>query len=350
MTKGELADALEVSTRSLLAYEKEEKRPKSATVLRMAEVLAFPVEFFFGPDLDEPSLDGSSFRSLRRLTAQRRDRALAAGAIALRLSDWIESQFVLPTPDIPRCDGLSPEMAAIAVRNSWKLGERPISNMIHLLEAHGVRVLSLAEDCRELDAFSFWRGDLPYAFTNTVKSSEHRRMDGAHELGHLVLHRYGAIRARGSETEHEAQRFASAFLMPSGDVLAQAPRSPGVAELVQAKRRWNVSAVSLAYRMHVLGLLTEWHYRDLMINMSQLGYRTDEPKSSKAESSQVLDKVFAALKAEGKSKLDVAREVGVPLDELQRVVFGLVLTSLEGNGSMGTTDVSDSRPTLRVVG
>ena len=33
-----------------------------------------------------------------------------------------------------------PETAAEAIRSEWGLGERSIPNLIHLLEAHGVRV------------------------------------------------------------------------------------------------------------------------------------------------------------------------------------------------------------------
>jgi len=52
-------------------------------------------------------------------------------------------------------------------------------------------VCSLAEQCREVDAFSLWRHGSPFVFLNTQKTPEHSRFDVAHELGHLVLHRHG---------------------------------------------------------------------------------------------------------------------------------------------------------------
>jgi hypothetical protein len=45
----------------------------------------------------------------------------------------------------------------------WALGEQPIS-MIKLLESKGVRVFSLAENTKTVDAFSCWRNDVPYVF------------------------------------------------------------------------------------------------------------------------------------------------------------------------------------------
>ncbi|MFC8222990.1 hypothetical protein ACFUTY_33075 [Streptomyces sp. NPDC057362] len=48
------------------------------------------------------------------------------------------------------------EEAAALVRARWGLGNAPIPNAVHRLEAHGVRVFSLSRDRPEVDAFSFW--------------------------------------------------------------------------------------------------------------------------------------------------------------------------------------------------
>jgi hypothetical protein len=76
------------------------------------------------------------------MTARQRDRALSAGRLALLIDDWIEARFALPTSEVPSLTGHDPEAAAEVVRARWGLGEKPISNMLHLLEAHGVRVYS----------------------------------------------------------------------------------------------------------------------------------------------------------------------------------------------------------------
>ena len=330
MAKGELATALELSPRSLLAYERGDKTPGPRTLARIAEVLEYPVAFFGGPDLEEPPLNGTSFRSLSRLSAKERDRALAAGALALGLSDWISERFRLPEPGVPRYEGITPEMAAMAVRNEWQIGERPVKNMIHLLESHGVRVFSLSGDCPDMDAFSFWRGSVPFVLLNTMKSSEHSRMDAAHELGHLVLHWRGGVATK--QAEFDAQQFASAFLMPRGDVLAQVAPGQRLNEVILLKRRWTVSVASLTYRLHALKLLTDWQYRSLFMEISKLGYRRSEPNGAPSERSQILDKVFQTMRSEGLGKGAIAQQLSIPLDELARAVFGLVLTTIEGSG------------------
>jgi Zn-dependent peptidase ImmA (M78 family)/transcriptional regulator with XRE-family HTH domain len=327
LTKIGLANAAGVSRRILSAYEDGQKEPSPQTVARIAEALEFPIEFFSGFDLDEPPIYGSSFRALSNLTARQRDQALGSGALALALADWIDVRFVLPKPDVPRLHGVDPETAAESVRGAWGLGERPIRNMIHLMESHGVRVFSLAEECLEVDAFSFWRAGVPYVFLNTTKSAEHSRMDAAHELGHLVQH-WSHESPRGRDAEFEAKRFASAFLMPSGSVLAEAPRGARLDQLIDAKRRWDVSLAALVYRMHVLGLLSDWHYRSLFVEISERGYRRSEPNGGPRETSQVLDKVFKSLHNQGVSRRSVARQLGIPLQELNKLVFGLVLISV----------------------
>ena len=344
-TKTSLAKDIGHSVRVFNAYESGDYEPSSLTIDRLAEVLDFPASFFFGPSLDEPPLEGSSFRALSRLTARVRDKALAAGTIALALSDWIEARFSLPEPTVPTYQGIDPETASIAVRSEWGRGERPIRNMIHLLEAHGVRVFSLAEDCSDLDAFSFWRNNVPYIFLNTIKSAERRRMDAAHELGHLILHWKGG--ARGRTAEYEATQFGSALLMPLGSVIAEAPKGGRLDQLIKAKRRWNVSVANLAVRMHRLQMLSSWQYRSIFV---QLGSRTKEPNSSKAETSHVLASVFRKLREEGISIGQIANELNVHQDELSQLVFRLVLTSLSGGkDSRSRVDASNSEGKVRLI-
>lgn len=320
--------------------------PGALNLAKLGNVLNFPPLFFSGDDLEEPPFDGTSFRALTYLTAKQRDQALGAGALALTLSDWIDQRFTLPAPAVAKLLAVGPEDAAMYVRHAWKLGEKPVRNMIHLLEAHGVRVFSLVEECRELDAFSFWREDTPFIFLNTVKSAEHSRMDSAHELGHLVMHWKGI--SRGKDTEREAEAFASAFLMPKGSIVADAPRGAGIEALIKAKHRWNVSLSALVYRMHTLSMLTDWQYRSLFIEISSHGFRTHEPEPSQPETSQVLAKVFKSLRDEGVTRFDVAEELALSPEEVDRLIFGLVLTPLSGSSNASVV-VGQKDPKLRLV-
>jgi Zn-dependent peptidase ImmA (M78 family)/DNA-binding XRE family transcriptional regulator len=346
LTMTRLALAVGVEPRSISAYEKGEFGPDEARLGKLCQALGFPAAFFFGDDLDEPTPDVASFRALSKMTAGQRDTALGAGAIALMLNGWIEERFELPQSDLPDLSREDdPEAAARTLRQQWGLGELPVKNMLHLLEAKGVRVYSLSVDAAEVDAFSMWRQDTPFVFLNTKKSAEHSRFDAAHELGHLVLHRHGS--PQGREAEKQADTFASAFLMPRATVLSQAPYMASLEHLIQLKKYWSVSVAALNYRLHSVGVLSDWHYQSLCIELSKRGYRKREPAEGQRETSQILQKVFAALRSESISKGDIASELCVPVEELDQLVFGLALTGLSGGSRV--TGRSSKAASLHVV-
>jgi Zn-dependent peptidase ImmA (M78 family)/transcriptional regulator with XRE-family HTH domain len=350
LTKKGLAELIDVSTRSVTSFESGELAPKPENLEKISRALKFPEGFFEAPDLPELSSEAVSFRSLSKMSAAHRHSALASGTIAFALHDWISARFRLPSPRVPKLGpGLDPETAAQVVRAEWKLGEKPIPNLIHLLEVRGVRVFSVTQECRELDAYSLWRGDEPFVFLNTQKSGEHSRFDAAHELGHLVMHWHHDV-AQGRQAEQEAHRFAAALLMPAASLLAEAPRNPTLHQLAMAKRPWKVSVAALAHRLHELNALTDWHYRTLCIEMGKRGSRTNEPAPRiDRETSQVLNKVFAALRKEGCTKSDIARDLQIDQADLGALVFGLAIMPVGESGAIPARPRPDSYPPLELV-
>ena len=191
-----------------------------------------------------------------------------------------------------------------------------------------------------------WRQETPFIFLNTAKSAEHGRFDGGHELGHLLLHRHGV--PQGQDAEREANAFASALLMPRSTVLAVAPRFTTVDRLIELKKIWNVSVAALAYRMHTLGLMSDWQYRNVAIELSQRGFRKNEPAPSPREISQVFAKVSLALREDGVTKEMVAAELKIPVQEIEQLVFGLLVTGIAGGADERKKNPS-GRPKLVVV-
>jgi Zn-dependent peptidase ImmA (M78 family)/transcriptional regulator with XRE-family HTH domain len=331
LTKTRLADEIGVSVRSVAAFESGERRPSAETLRKIAEVLSFPKPFFEAADLEEVSVEAASFRALSKMTASQRNSAFAAGALAFALHDWIDGRFRLPVTDIPRISATTnPETAAAIVRSEWGLGSRPIKKILPLLESKGIRVYSLAEDCAEVDAFSMWRRGNGFIFLNHNKSAEHSRFDAAHELAHLVLHGGDDV-PHGKAAEDQANSFAGAFLMPRDQVLAKLPRRATLEHLLRLKKSFRVSVSALAYRGHELGVFTDWHYRRLCVEISERGWRRSEPQPIQRERSQVLDKVFQTLRREGIGKAQVAESLGLHVQDVDKLVFGLALIPLDGS-------------------
>lgn len=344
MTLVQLAAATDLSVRSLSSYENGRQRPTRDVLARLAASLDVPVEFLRAGDVDEIPIDAISFRALSKLTAGQRDMARAAGRIALLLSEWIEQRFQLPDPDVPSLSKLDPETAAEVVRARWGLGVAPVGNLVRLLEAHGVRVFSLAADCAAVDAFSFTWHQRPYVLLNTAKSGERGRFDAAHELGHLVLHSEHRL-PHGPDAEQEANRFAAAFLMPRASVLGANLANATAERILTAKQTWRVAAMALTYRLHELDLLTDWGYRTACVDLSRRGYRTGEPGGIPRETSQLLEKVFRSLRAERISPAAIAGDLHITVAELNRHVFGLIPTAIDG----GATTSTPRRPTLTLL-
>ncbi|MFC8447717.1 helix-turn-helix domain-containing protein [Kitasatospora sp. NPDC057223] len=369
MTVTRLSQLAGITTRRLGDFENGKAKPSPASLTALVGALDFPESFFHADEVADLPPDAVSFRAPSKMTASQRDIALSNGRLARQLQGWIGDRFRLLDPDLPslttfsRCRTDSPadipmpgqtaegtppaEEAANLVRARWGLGHTPIANMLHLLEAHGTRVFSLSRDCADVDAFSFWSLGTPFVLLNTSKTAERSRFDAAHELGHLVLHGEEQI-PHGPDAEAEAHRFAAALLMPAADVFARAPKNASIEWILTAKRHWRVAAMALAHRLHELGLTTDWQYRTHCVDLGRLGYRKDEPRGLQHESSQVLAKVFGAMRLEGVKMSDVARDLHLHQADLNDLVFGLVVTAQEG-GRQPSADPVTNRPRLSLV-
>ncbi len=336
-----ISETAGITTRSYSNYEKGIRVPPDNTLALLSMTLKFPQDFFY---LDDPiSLDTScvSFRSLARMSAKVRDKALHAGQIALEFSSWIDKQFDLPIPDLADLRFYKPEAAAETLRNEWSIGERPIKNIVHLLEAKGVRVFSLEEETQDLDAFSFWEDKIPFIFLNTRKSVERSRFDAAHELGHLILHRQGS--ASGKEVEAEANNFASSFLMSQGSVIARVRRFITLDWIIVAKAYWRVSAAALVRRLMDLELISEWQYRTLTIELSERGYMRQEPNAIKQrEFSKLLPMIFKALQHDKISKNDIASKLGIYTADIDALLFNLTIIKINGGGKSSSNKQKSS--------
>lgn len=78
-----------------------------------------------------------------------------------------------------------------------------------------------------------------------------------------------------------------------------------------------------------------------------MGYRTKEPQEAPREISLVLNKIFALLREEGVTKAQIAEDLSIFPEELDQLVFGLVLTVL--SSTRGKSITKTAKPNLRVI-
>jgi Zn-dependent peptidase ImmA (M78 family)/transcriptional regulator with XRE-family HTH domain len=339
-----------VSSKTISEYERGKAEPSSETRLRLARALDVSAEYFSRPPLDEVPDDAVSFRARSKMPARNREMALAIAGHAVELRAWIDAFYETPPVDVPTLHKYvgvrAAASAAAVVRASWGLGEAPVGNMVHLLELHGIAVFSARtyED-KFIDAFSFRGAGRPFVLLSTFKSAERGRFDAAHELGHLVLHGEDASTS-GPDAEREADAFASSFLMPEADVRAQVRMNPPLDHILRKKRRWGVAAIALAYRLHDIGLLSDWLYHTTCVNLSRMGYRSGEPSGSiDRESSKLLGQLMTDLLTTPGEFETMCRDLCAQPPDINDLVFNLAPILVQGDSQLS----APVRPELRLI-
>ena len=124
--------------------------------------------------------------------------------------------------------------------------------------------------------------------------------------------------------ERQANRFASAFLLPSKPFVRNFPRGRRLDwhVIFAIKRAWNVSAQAILRRAHDLALIDAAQYKSGNVFIAKHGYKRSEPyEAEEAETPEVLRAALIALQAsQGLLPRDVARKLDV-----QPVLLGKLL-------------------------
>ena len=185
--------------------------------------------------------------------------------------------------------------AAMTVRAEWGLKAGAVPELVPLIEKAGGLVLVRDLGARELDAVTQWIDrDPPLFLINAHAPADRFRFSLAHELGHVFMHdEPGASTVQ----EKQADEFASELLMPADTVRADLKRGRlDLSRLLELKHRWGVSMAALLRRASTLGVISEWQYRNLMVEMSALGYRTQEPSDLVRERPRFVPELVAYLR------------------------------------------------------
>jgi Zn-dependent peptidase ImmA (M78 family)/transcriptional regulator with XRE-family HTH domain len=324
LTMSELAEQIGVTRQAISQYEKGDAQPSALTLIKMMQVLRFPLTFFVDYDETPATTEGTIFfRSLQSKTQRARNALEVKSDWIWRIFNYL-GQFVdFPPVNLPdirikrnhsgELDDDQIEEIAMRVRKEWGLGLGPISDVILLLEKNGFIVSQFRFGVDNMDAFSQWRGGRPFVYLSTDKGSAVRsRYNAAHELGHLLLH--DDIDAADltnksvlKRVEDEAHRFAGAFLLPA-DTFASEVFSSSLDYFIELKRRWKVSIAAMITRCERLGLLPENRILYLRQQMSRRKMRTWEPLDDELipESPRILrESIQLLLKSGVQSASDI---------------------------------------------
>jgi Zn-dependent peptidase ImmA (M78 family) len=155
------------------------------------------------------------------------------------------------------------EEAASECRELWRLGKSVIQDLSLAAESAGVILIREETGVAQIEGLSAWSEALnrPFVLLSSDKDNGYRsRFDLAHELGHLVLHRYikrPTEPDRFKLLEQQAHRFAGALLLPAETFASEVRVPPTLDDLLLMKRRWGVSAAAILMRLHALHLVSD---------------------------------------------------------------------------------------------
>ncbi len=306
LTLTELASKSQISKQSISLYENNRNIPDYERIRTIANILGFPLEFFFQDDKYSTTTETTYFRSLTTATKKERTAQSVKLEFVARMYEvlwqYVEFQaFVDPKITFTGCDDIfdadSPadiaeiETATQKVRKEWNVGSGPIKDLQYLLETHGVLVTGFSADGDKIDAFSqrtVVNDNAVYliAVVLGLRPEGRIRFDMAHELGHIVLHPWSEdlesiSKEEFKARERQANMFAGSFLLPResfGKDILQYPTDLKYYQFL--KNKWRVSIQAMIYRAHQLRIITTNQYQYLMRQVSKNGWRTKEPGDS----------------------------------------------------------------------
>lgn len=280
LSQAQLARKAGLTPAAISQFESGAARPSPETIAILGDVLDVPAAFF--NEQIQESHEGF-FRSLRRTSVADRRRARAIAYVAHDVAVRASAAGRFPATDVPvipvsglDADRAEIERAAAQVRAQWGITSGPAPDIAELLEAHGIAVIRLPLCSSDVDAFSLPFVDHPVVVLGADKDDRARsRFDGAHELGHLVVH--GEQIWGVKEVETQAHQFAAEFLLPAEQIYDQLPTTADWPALFELKRHWQVSLAALLMRARTLERMTEGTYLSAIKTASARGWRRIEP-------------------------------------------------------------------------
>jgi Zn-dependent peptidase ImmA (M78 family) len=261
LQQGEAAVGLGVPNVELSRIETGLKEPTDALLHAATTLFGVPSTFFRQTDTvyGAPVSVHPMWRKKTDVPAPEVHRIVAELNIRImHLRRLLEATDLDPARELPRFDsdsyGNDPAAIAELVRRFWQVPEGPIEDLTALVEDAGIVVAHSDFGGSEISGVTFSiAGMPPLVVLNSTQPADRMRFTLAHELGHIVMHKFPT-----PEMEREANEFASNFLLPTEDVKPYfVGRKVDLPLLAALKPQWRVSMASLVFAAKRAGALNE---------------------------------------------------------------------------------------------
>ncbi|TDH18247.1 ImmA/IrrE family metallo-endopeptidase [Segetibacter sp. 3557_3] len=310
MSLQDLSDALsnKVTKQALSKYEQGEMNPSSQVLLAISKALQLKPDYF----LKKKSLALGQILFRKRAALSKKDE----DSIVEKVRDYVEryieleeilnvqSGFINPLRDFVIEQKSDVEKAADKLRIDWNLGDKPIANMVEMLELKGIKVI-VVDDVDALDGLAvFTSTGIPILVVNRKnKSIERIRFTIVHELAHLLLN-LAVVEGSHKLQEEWCHFFSSCFLMPSHMLRKMIGGEKRtyiyINELIKIKEYYGISIRAIVHRLRELVIITDNYYQRWLVYMSKQYGQKGEPGEYKGEeASKGFDLLIARGLSEG---------------------------------------------------
>ncbi|CNB45155.1 transcriptional repressor DicA [Yersinia ruckeri] len=313
LTQTQLATMVGVSPATISKWRSGQQAPESEALERLATVVNVTPEWFTRPLL--PSMSKPLFRS--NASAHVAARAMLetrihwANELVTKLTEFVDlPELKLPHRSFTNIDEIGDtdiEDAANECRALWNLGTKEIPDLALAAESNGIIVVREETGIAQIEGLSAWSETLgvPFVLLSSDKGNAFRsRFDLAHEIGHLILHRYVGNELEAERyklKESQAHKFAGALLLPA-KAFAEEIRTPVTLDsLLLTKQRYGISVAASIMRLYALNIISEEEKQNLYKRLSARWGVKSEPGDDyrEPEKPRLLKRTIELLASSG---------------------------------------------------
>ena len=259
-----------VSYNAIKKYEDGKMMPEPSVMLALAEALKVKVAYFSRPvrfelgDIEFRKKTSLRVKQIDQIKAQTRD--LLERYVEVEEILDIQTAFNHPLTHQHITNEVDVEQAAETLRESWKIGENPIPNVIEMMEEKEVKVLEI-DASEKFDGLSTFVSHIPVTILNGNFPSERKRFTALHELGHLVLKI-----TNEDKKEQLCNQFAGAMLISRSELERllgkRRTKVPEMGELIPIKEAYGISLQALMRRAYDLDIIPRSVYQQFSRRMA----------------------------------------------------------------------------------